>query len=95
MTHAADASRFPQGGTTAVADALLAVDTILADASGAGRRVCYTLEGDTTVLTREEIEAWIVGVEAEGITRIRYHVAGGDAAVVHVTMGPVESAGPR
>jgi hypothetical protein len=94
MTDAADASGLPRDATVAVADALLAVDAILADASCAGRPVRYTLDDDTTALTREEVEAWLVSAEAEGIARIHYRVAPGDGATVHVSMGAADSPGP-
>ena len=91
MTETADRSSFPRRATTAVADALLVVDALLAEAACAGRRVRYTLEDDATALTREEVEAWLVGAEAEGITRIRYGVTLEDAATVHVVMGAVDA----
>ena len=89
-----DATRdAPRDATAAVADALLAVDASLAEARRAGRAVRYALEGDATALTREEIEAWLVGAEAEGVTHVRYRVEPQGDGAVQVSMGAVEPPG--
>jgi hypothetical protein len=95
MTRAPDADDLPRAATAAVADALLAVDALLTAARQAGRAVRYTLEDDATPLTREEIEAWLVGAEAEGLTHVRYRVAPDAEGVVAVSMGAVEPQAPQ
>jgi hypothetical protein len=82
-----------RAATAAVADALLAVDARLADARRAGRAVRYALEGDATALTREEVEAWLVGAEAEGVAHIRYRVELRGEGAVLVSMAAVEPPG--
>ncbi|MGZ8456590.1 MAG: hypothetical protein ACXWZ4_08335 [Gemmatirosa sp.] len=82
-----------RGATVAIADALIAVDALLAEARHVGRAVRYTLAGDGTALTREEVEAWIVGAEAERVTHVRYAVAPGSESTVQVSLDAVEPLG--
>jgi hypothetical protein len=64
----------PVADEAPAADALERVDALLARGACRGRPVRYALDGDPTALTRDEVEAWLTGAEAEGLTRVRYRV---------------------
>ena len=85
MTDAPDWGESPRGDTAAPAEALAGVDALLAHPRCQGRPVRYALDGDATALTREEVEAWVTGAEAEGLLRVGYAVdprGGGPVRVV-------------
>ncbi len=76
-----------EGVADSAVDALAAVDASLADARHAGRPVLYALREDATRLSREEVEAWMTGAEAEGLTRFRYAMRPRDDGSVLVEVG--------
>lgn len=92
MSGALDREDPLRGDATGATGALAGVDALLAHARCVGRAVRYTLEGDVTPLSREEMEAWLVGAEAEGLTHIRYAVDPRGEGAVRVAM---TAAAPR
>ena len=82
----------PRDDTVDAADALARVDALLAHEPCAGRPVRYALDGDGTAITREEVEAWITGAEAEGLIRVRYRVDARAEGPVEVTFAAVTAA---
>lgn len=74
------------GAAETAAATMAAVDARVAAVRRGSAVVAYRIADDPTALTRDELEAWMTGAEAEGLTHFDYAVDARDDGAVVVTV---------